>query len=608
MDTVNIWDLSSIKNCSYVDNIDELEKLINEGKFSHFVIRDLYICGDEPKNYLEEMMYYKGCSLRYVDDKRPVLVSSNFILPNIISKEFYKKYSKRINDAIINSLLNTDESFVIIPSSIYSSSLLDKLIKRGIKSFLFEDVILPKKDIEKLKNNFIQASVSINGEKEVISSRYIISFYTLEDIKEKDELLIDSEELDNIDLSNIGNLLEDKTIVVNNNSFSDMNEEEYYKDIKDFINKVDKEGIKLKISFRVIHRSIFNRIFNKEKFNNVELIIDNDLYDYSYQEYLDEEEILDNLVKPIIEADLSPLERFLAVYNIVKNFKPYKENVDNLEESRFIRYILNNDYMVCSGFAKLLMILCDRVGISTNDYDLRVDLSYDNGYTQEEIPVNLERHARVIVTIDDPKYDVHGINISDPTWDNDLSNNYLNHALIPFDKAVTENRMINLDTYSPLLDIHSFEEYIDQINFYLERAIRKNSKNKPNNIDRDKTKNKNDIILNSYNELINEILVAIESDPRISEFKKKLKNCKVENDYTNLLTELGYYLLTRINQPISNETIIRASVNAEAKIKGLSEEEKEKLYSETRKQFYDVELKTFPYQIDLASTHEWKLR
>ena len=69
------------------------------------------------------------------------------------------------------------------------------------------------------------------------------------------------------------------------------------------------------------------------------------------------------LIEPIKNSNLSPLEKFIAIYNVVKNFKPYKESPDQLEESRYLRYILNNEYMVCVGYAKLLKILCEKVGI-----------------------------------------------------------------------------------------------------------------------------------------------------------------------------------------------------------------------------------------------------
>ena len=141
----------------------------------------------------------------------------------------------------------------------------------------------------------------------------------------------------------------------------------------------------------------------------------NDLHVYSFDEYLDEEKILDDLVKPIIEADLSPLERYLAVYNIVKNYKPYKEipgdgeEVIGAKESRYIRYILNNEYIVCVGFAKLLETLCDRVGLHVQQASVLVDTSYDKGFTEEEKAVNKNGHQRCYISIDDDKFTVDDV-------------------------------------------------------------------------------------------------------------------------------------------------------------------------------------------------------
>ena len=64
---------------------------------------------------------------------------------------------------------------------------------------------------------------------------------------------------------------------------------------------------------------------------------------------MEEEKKLEELVKDIKTSNLSQFEKFIAVYNIVKNYKEFKENENNRDQARALRYILDNEYMVCVG-------------------------------------------------------------------------------------------------------------------------------------------------------------------------------------------------------------------------------------------------------------------
>ena len=95
-----------------------------------------------------------------------------------------------------------------------------------------------------------------------------------------------------------------------------------------------------------------------------------------------------------------------------------------LDKSRALRYILDNEYMVCVGYAKLLVELLDKVGIDATLLSVEVDTSYDDGFTLDEKIVEASGHKRAIISIDDNKYNLHGLYISDPTWDNSQKDNY----------------------------------------------------------------------------------------------------------------------------------------------------------------------------------------
>ena len=133
------------------------------------------------------------------------------------------------------------------------------------------------------------------------------------------------------------------------------------------------------------------------------------------------------MIKDIKRDYLSHLEKYMAVYEIVKKFKEYKESHNDIFESKEMSQILFNNYIVCVGFSRLLVELLNKVGISSKDISLDVDTSYERGFTLEEKIAKFEGHRRVLVNLVDPKYNIDGFYMADPTWDNDLKQNYIRH-------------------------------------------------------------------------------------------------------------------------------------------------------------------------------------
>ena len=88
----------------------------------------------------------------------------------------------------------------------------------------------------------------------------------------------------------------------------------------------------------------------------------------------------------------------------------------------------------------------------------------DDGFTLEEKSIDLAGHARVIVNINDPKYNISGVYVVDPTWDNDLENDYYNHALMSFDKTCNEKRMSNLSFEDLIMNVKSMDEFNNKAN------------------------------------------------------------------------------------------------------------------------------------------------
>lgn len=145
----------------------------------------------------------------------------------------------------------------------------------------------------------------------------------------------------------------------------------------------------------------------------------------SLEDIIKDEEFLDMLVAPINNSAMSPYEKYIAVYDIVKNFKKYKFEQNNPQESRDVYCILDNDSMVCVGYSAMLQTLLKRVGIKCQGIG-----AHTNG----------EPHQRNLVEIKDEKYGIDAIFFADATWDNykefehELGYNFLNIPLSEYNQ------------------------------------------------------------------------------------------------------------------------------------------------------------------------------
>lgn len=102
-----------------------------------------------------------------------------------------------------------------------------------------------------------------------------------------------------------------------------------------------------------------------------------------------------------------------------------------------------------------------------------VDTSYDDGFTTEDKPTNIEGHQRNIIKNDDNKYNIHGIFIADATWDNHMKYDLYANASMTFDRKKEAERLEKLNDYDLLLDFHNFEEFTKKLNFFLKKRNKK---------------------------------------------------------------------------------------------------------------------------------------
>ncbi len=200
--------------------------------------------------------------------------------------------------------------------------------------------------------------------------------------------------------------------------------------INTIIEYLKKNNIKAKIvcelPVNLLRREVFAKIIDKDIvfFSSLNSLL-------SIDDMLAKEQKLDDLIKNIKDSSMSPYEKFIAIYYFVIHFKQYKEESIASLESRSIYAILDNDYIVCTGFVVLLIELLKKVGINAKQI----------GVVMHNLP-----HARCLVKLEDDKYNINGFFFCDPTKDE----HYLRGK--PFFK-LAKNMNLSIDEHSKDIQI-----------------------------------------------------------------------------------------------------------------------------------------------------------
>lgn len=251
-----------------------------------------------------------------------------------------------------------------------------------------------------------------------------------------------------------------------------------------FINKIIKDVDKIKINFfKEFNHNNINQIkyifsFNKKVIFDSENISDlkikelkkelntsfyvkskyNPYEDVLVDDYLETIEIMDNMKKEIEYYNLSPLEKIIYIYDMVKE-KIYKKSSSSVSHSRDLTKVLQEEEIVCMGYANIFSSLANFLGLNT----------CVKCYYNEE---KNSGHATVTIYLNDLKYDVHGVFECDPTWDSkkyyddkDFINNYkwCMNSYILGDKQKQLINIYSTETKGILNDINQQINRIKQI-------------------------------------------------------------------------------------------------------------------------------------------------
>ena len=231
---------------------------------------------------------------------------------------------------------------------------------------------------------------------------------------------------------------------------------------------IDGTKISLEEYKELLDKYDFNKLYNRnikvyyQKYNEAINIFE--LYSISCQ--------IDFIAKKIKKYNLSPFEQLILVYDIVKNNVYIKENDnDSPFTSRTLNNILNNDYIVCAGYVTMANAILKSLGNNVTS------ILCDN-----------DTHCRGLIYINDKKYNIDGVYVFDPTFDNKKDNdseyfidNY-NYFSLPYYIAEKSSHTELFDIFDLTIDeLHenfSGDDYDDQgvqdvKNFDFEQKLKK---------------------------------------------------------------------------------------------------------------------------------------
>lgn len=524
----------------------------------------------------EEILRFQEDILKdiYTTETNPFLIGKQ---GNVlyINPDYYLKNKEQVEELLTKIISSTQEkSFVIDSNALITKNILKsissnpnleeiELARYAQENYLLteEDYnILKQSNLKKIKTSGVSEELKDNFDSLISYNvdRFLISYNKYSDLS-KEQIYL-NEKITKEEIENLKYLTNNKTKIII--------KEENIEDAIVITTRLKELGKENHVVIDINNKELVTpKILSNANYLNGYTDIRIGLDIIPIKEYLRLEKILYQMVEPA--CNLSPFERYIYAYNVVKQYKQYKENEKNKSASRNLYAILENEYMVCVGYSHMLEDLLNKSGIKSIYRSTGVDDSYDKKDEKEVVNINWNGHARRFVYINDPKYGIDGFYVADPTWDNDLKNDLYNHLLLTNEEETETKRYNFLPTSVSsssieLMNIQSIEEFYQKINFYLDRNPESNLK---------------DLISNSINDirkLDNNFIKKLEEKyPEIQDFFNPWPNEK------EILYEIGEYLLTKVNKPVSGQTIMSAVSEVYQKAYHLEGEEFQNKLKET---------------------------
>lgn len=276
---------------------------------------------------------------------------------------------------IEKNITNNKFNFKIIPN------INNQFTSKKFKDFIFDDILHFKNlSIElPLKADYIDDSNKNISEKE--------------DLKKIIDVLIDIDTLSITILDNGNQSIEESLEIINmiDNSIGSKIENIYYITGNRNIDNIEK----LK-TLEIEHR--------------VSIMYDKEII-CSIDDFINMRNHINKMLNELKNFELSPLEKVLYVYDIIKDF--YIINHKYMKEkkvTRFIHRIFKVNELNCQAYAALYSELLRELKIEATDFNLYSPLV-------EELFLTSDNHARTMIHLIDNKYKIDGLFSADVVWD-----------------------------------------------------------------------------------------------------------------------------------------------------------------------------------------------
>ena len=278
------------------------------------------------------------------------------------------------------SYLIKNDYKTIILSMIKESQLLRMINFPQHIIDLIEDIIINDKDINYLNEELTKNSVPLYSLIIGLVNNYKNKYKKLLEINNAEYIIIKCNKNNFIKGLELAKHLNKKVIIEGRSiSLSD------YKQILSNYDISSLNGYNIKIDYQE---------------QNYEINV-SDLYNIS--------SIVEKTSKEIEKYNLSPIEKIIYVYDIVKK-NIYKKSDKDISECIVLDKVLHSDFIVCGGYSNLFNAILKNLEIKA------IPL----------ISVSAN-HQRSLVYIEDNKYNIKGVYVFDPTFDSRKDNNYINN-------------------------------------------------------------------------------------------------------------------------------------------------------------------------------------
>ena len=376
-------DESYLKNVNVGVIKDEIKILLSTSEF-----------WEDIKKYINSNVKELSVPLSLIRDDLSFL--SNFPKLEKLSLTGYNLLSKEELDALSNTSIKevdatmysfTYESLLNEPDTLLVGGEFGVLIYKGL---VIRDTV---KKLENNTNDYIRIKVSS------LNKDNLEKLYSIINTSGLEEVIIETSTNDeyNIYLEKDGSV----NLVIKGNVL----------DVKKFYDYFDRNNMKVN-SIKIVLND--ENIYDKD-YSFLEEISDNVSVLISYPSAisdatLEEFTLLQESVKwyrSLLTDDLSPVEKLMYVYDILKTFQ-YKNSNFNVN-SRDPHRIMLSGSIVCRGYAALFNEIINGIDDGISSIECGVD-TYDKD-------VFLGGHSRNAVRVDDDKYGIHGLFVLDATWD-----------------------------------------------------------------------------------------------------------------------------------------------------------------------------------------------